>query len=264
MADEEMVKLLKEIKDALKAEEGYFIYTSTSHTTALENLLAEFPLRYIKSDTLMADLFEYIIICKNHVWTQLRDKISQSGFKAYCSTTRLPVSGTIGTINAVAESANVNGYDASAADWKAIYATSNSLWVRLKAEDVGLLKPIDLDIDANKRLGVRLETDSVGLATESTLSAINSKITAYDKTAHALQISVTTTATQIVTTATIARYARLQALNSNTDVIRIGDSANQVYEIAAGKEIELYDVDLSTVYVVSTTAGQILNVIYVT
>ncbi|MBO8180483.1 MAG: hypothetical protein H0Z19_08415 [Archaeoglobus sp.] len=138
MKDEEMIQLLKEIKEALKAEEGYFVYTSTSYTTALENLLNEFPLKYIKSDTLMADLYEYIIICKPHVWQQLRDRITQSGFKAYCSNTRLPVSGTIGTINAIVEKAQVYGYDDAADDWKAIYETGNALWVRLKAEDVGL------------------------------------------------------------------------------------------------------------------------------
>jgi hypothetical protein len=171
----EVLRELTEIRKALKAEEGYYVYTSTSHTTTLENLLKEYPLRYIKNDTLMADLYEYIINCRDHQWKELRERIAQSGFKAYCSNIRLPISGTIGTINAIVEKAQVYGYDNVAADWKAIYETDNALHMRLHADAVGLLKTADLDLDASKRLGVRFETDNIGLALETTLQAVRDK-----------------------------------------------------------------------------------------
>ena len=239
LGNEEVLKELTEIRKALKAEEGYYIYTSTSHVTTLENLLKEYPLRYIKNDTLMADLYEYIINCRNHQWKELRERIAQSGFKAYCSNVRLPISGTIGTINAVVEKAQVYGYDNAAADWKAIYETDNSLHVRLKADDAGL-------------------------AQESTLSALNGKFESYNRSCHSTQVTVGTSASAILASSTKARYARLQAPSGNTDTIRIGDSTNQYYELAAGSETELYDVDLNTVYVISGTASQTLNVIYIT
>ncbi|RLI84365.1 hypothetical protein DRP07_01295 [Archaeoglobales archaeon] len=223
--EDEQIKLLREIKEALKQVEGYFIYTSTSYTTAVENLLDEYPCRYVKSDTLMADLYEYWIICKDHVWQEIRDRISQSGFKAYCSNTRLPVSGTIGTINAVVEKAQVYGYDNAASDWKAIYETGNALHVRLKAEDVGLPQS-------------------------------SGNVEAFD-------VTVGTTPAAITSNTHKARKLILQADSGNSDSIRIGNSTNQVIVMAAGDVKELLDVNVNEIYAVSATADQTLHVLYV-
>ncbi|RLJ00822.1 MAG: hypothetical protein DRP11_05370 [Candidatus Aenigmatarchaeota archaeon] len=223
--EDEQIKLLREIKEALKQVEGYFIYTSTSYTTAVENLLDKYPCRYIKSDTLMADLYEYIIICKDHVWQEIRDRISQSGFKAYCSNTRLPVSGTIGTINAVVEKAQVYGYDDAASDWKAIYETANALHVRLKAEDVGL-------------------PQSSG-------------------TVEAFTVTVGTTKVQVTSNAHKARKIVLQAAKGNSGKISIGNSTNQVHELSAGEKVELNDVNVNELYAIADSASQVLNVLYV-
>ncbi len=127
--DEEVIRLLREIKDALKAVEGKFIYTNGTNAPALEELLKKYPVTYKKSQTLMADLYEYIINANEDTWNEIRNRIVESGFKAYVSNTRLPVSGTIGTIQAVAEKAQVYGYNPDAGEWEWIKAVANKLAV---------------------------------------------------------------------------------------------------------------------------------------
>ena len=126
---EEVVKELREIKNALKATEGKFIYTNGENVPALEEFLKKYPVTYKKSATLMADLYEFIVNANEDVWNEIRHRIISSGFKAYVSNTRLPVSGTIGTIQAVAEKAQVYGYNPDAGEWDWIKAVANKLAV---------------------------------------------------------------------------------------------------------------------------------------
>lgn len=213
--EKEEVKLLKEIRDALKGMEGYFVYTSGVNTTALENLLKEMGINYIRVTTLMADLYEYVLITKEEKWKKLRDYMTQSGFKAYCSETKLPVSGTIGTIQAIVDKAQVYGFDSGASDWKAIYQTNNALWVKVKPD-----------------------------------SSIKAK-----------EVTVGTSAIQVDTDNQVRDSVTLKADSSNTGIIKVGDSTNQIYPLSAGETVTLRKVSLSQIYVIAAADNQKLYVI---
>ena len=101
----EQEKLLREIRDFLKPKaESFFIYANQSETVSVENLLKRnqiFSDDYKKSETVMTGLWEYIILSNNKdIWENIKVDIMQSQIKAYATETRLPITGSVGTIEA--------------------------------------------------------------------------------------------------------------------------------------------------------------------
>lgn len=154
MKEEKILKLLEEVRDALKAVEGKFIYTNGENVPALENLLKQYPVKYVKSASLMADLYEFIVNANEDVWNEIKQRIISSGFKAYVSNTRLPVSGTIGTIQAIAEKAQLYGYNSDSGEWDWIKAVANKLAVYIDqiVKTSKAKKIIKLDLDSDTTL----------------------------------------------------------------------------------------------------------------
>jgi hypothetical protein len=238
--DEEAKQILKEIKDALTATEAYLVYTDSNNTSAVENLLNTYGVKYHKRESLLSNLYEYLLTCREHTYQEIKNRILEQGVKAYAVKTRLPLSGTLGTINAVVEAAHLQGYDPNTSTWVDIHETSNALHVRLKAQDAGL-------------------------AQESTLSSINGKIQSYNRGVKAIQLSVTTAAARVSGSNLYARTVVLQAPSGNTANILIGDSTAQYYELTPGKETPpLSEVNLYNLWAKAASGTQTLNIIATT
>ena len=238
-------ELLEELVRLQKASEGYFIYTSTAEEPAVEAMLAKFSISYNKRATLLADLTEYVLIGSEDVINAVRDEILASGVKAYFSRQRLPISGTLGTINAIAEKAKIYGWHTGTNQWKALLC--------------------DVSGNLHTRSYTWVYNGSQWEALKSTNNAAWVHIKASDLapagTVVSGQATPGTTSTQIVNNAHKASRIVLKAASGNTGIIKIGASGAEVHELAAGEELVLHDCNVAELYAIGN-GTDVLSYVY--
>ncbi|MEM5784798.1 MAG: hypothetical protein QXF15_03620 [Candidatus Aenigmatarchaeota archaeon] len=77
-------------------------------------------------------------------------------------------------------------------------------------------------------------------------------------------ITVGTTATQIDTLTNETVYeVIIKADSANSGIVKVGDWTGPSYPLAAGQEVHIHYVNPTAIYAISTTAGQILHILYV-
>jgi len=216
-------ELLEELVGLMKAQEGQFVYTSTANETTIENILNEYPLRYSKRSTLLADLTEYMINSRKEVFQEVQDRINQLGIKAYATYQRLPVSGTLGTINAVAEKAQIYGYNTGSASWQSIYSENNQL----------LTKVSNAYDSVNDRFKVSAKLE----------------LTSYSGVVVAGQTVAGATSTQLTANTDFALRLTIKSGKSNTGTVTVGSNSSEYLELGAGEEVILEKVNVNAVYI---------------
>jgi len=242
-------ELLEELVRLQKASEGYFIYTSTAEEPAVEDMLAKFSISYNKRTTLMADLTEYVLIGSEDVINAVRDEILASGVKAYFSRQRLPVSGTLGTINAIAEKAQMYAFYSGTSTWKAVQADSTG---RIHVATV-----------QSSQTKVNNGTAWENLRSTNNAAWVHIKASDLAPAGSVVSGQATpgTTSTQIVNNAHKAARIVLKAASGNTGVIKIGASGAEVHELAAGEELVLHDCNVNELYAVGN-GTDVLSYVY--
>jgi len=275
LADERVVELLEELVKLQKANEGYFIYTSTSEEAAVEDMLKEFAVKYHKRNTLLADLTEYMLIGREDAINAIRDRILSTGMKAYFTRQRLPISGSVGTITAVVDKSYTYAYDLATGEWRAVSGDTEGR-LRVIGEECKLyaVKPDNtygpLKATSGQLLWVFAQLAAKNSATGSVESINHTNNAAWmlikgddSKPGTLVSGSITpgTSSTQLSANADKAAKLVLQAAAANTGTIRVGASGNESIELAAGDRLELEHVNVNEVYAVGNGADT-LNYAY--
>lgn len=93
-------------------------------------------------------------------------------------------------------------------------------------------------------------------------SDISSKFITEYGNCYSFDISVGTTAVQILTNEIFTRAVTILADPANTDTVFIGSSGGQTYPLRAGTTITIYAVRLDLIYVRANSGTQTLHIIY--
>jgi len=109
--------------------------------------------------------------------------------------------------------------------------------------------------------GVTISGDYVGLAKENTLDEINNKLKAQSSDIFVKDLSVGTTAVQLDTDSTYREAITILADEGNSDIVKIGDSNNQLFPLKAGASITIRKTSLNLIYAIAVSGTQTLHII---
>jgi hypothetical protein len=113
-------------------------------------------------------------------------------------------------------------------------------------------------------INTKLDSLDVALssrASESTLSALNSKIQTQTADLFVKDVSVETTAVQLDTDSAYRDEIIILADPNNTDVVKVGTSTSQLFPLAAGASVAIRKTALNLIFAVAISGTQILHVI---
>ena len=75
-----------------------FIFCKTSNVATATNLLGQYGISYIQTDSLQDGIEEFKFYCDDATYKLLFDNIIQNGKSLYISNSRLPIQGALGSI----------------------------------------------------------------------------------------------------------------------------------------------------------------------
>jgi len=118
----------------------------------------------------------------------------------------------------------------------------------------------DLETDLSDILA-KLDTTLSTRASETTLFSLEGKIQSQSAGIFVKDVSVGTTAVPLDADTTYRHSITLLADENNTDVVKIGDSSNQLFPLKAGAAITIRKTSLNLIYAVAANGTQTIHLI---